>query len=62
MSETRLEEHSGAAPMEPTGVEPVDAALASLQGLGEKPLHEHPEAFETAHAALRAVLTDEPRA
>ncbi len=34
----------------------VDAAMAGLDGLAERPLAEHVEAFERVHGALGAAL------
>ncbi|GAA2120455.1 hypothetical protein [Nocardioides bigeumensis] len=39
-----------------TGVPAVDAALARLEGLEERPVEEHPEVFEAVHGALRGAL------
>ena len=39
-----------------TGVPAVDAALARLDGLEERPVEEHPEVFEAVHGALRGAL------
>lgn len=41
---------------ERTGVEEVDDVLTSLQGLGDKPVEEHPAVFERAHERLRQAL------
>lgn len=43
-----------------TGVEDVDAALAGVAGLEEKPIGAHTAVFEDAHAALRRTLDDPP--
>ena len=40
-----------------TGNEQVDAALASLDGLEERPVDEHVAVLEQAHAALRDALS-----
>ena len=45
---------------ERTGVEEVDGVLADLQGLQDRPVEEHPAAFEQAHERLRQAL-DGPR-
>lgn len=37
---------------EPTGDAEVDAALAALEGLEDRPLVEHVATFEAVHAAL----------
>lgn len=39
-----------------TGIDEVDAVLASLDGLDERPLAEHVEVFGTAHEQLRGAL------
>ncbi|MDT0201545.1 hypothetical protein [Nocardioides sp. AE5] len=39
-----------------TGDATVDAVLASLDGLADKPVAEHVAVFERAHEQLRAVL------
>jgi hypothetical protein len=36
----------------------VDAVLASLEALQDKPVEEHAAVFEAAHDRLRAVLSD----
>jgi hypothetical protein len=41
---------------ERTGVEEVDDVLASLQGLDDSPVEEHPAVFERAHERLRQAL------
>ena len=41
---------------ERTGVEEVDEVIASLQGLDERPIEEHPAVFERAHERLRQAL------
>jgi len=43
---------------ERTGVEVVDDVLASLRGLDESPVEEHPAVFESAHERLRQALDD----
>jgi hypothetical protein len=40
-----------------TGNEQVDTALASLDGLEERPVDEHVAVLEQAHAALRDALS-----
>jgi len=45
-----------------TGVEEVDAVLASLQGLDDSPVEEHPAVFERAHERLRQALDSPPDA
>jgi hypothetical protein len=39
-----------------TGDERVDAVLASLDGLDDRPVGEHARVFERAHEQLRAAL------
>jgi hypothetical protein len=41
---------------ERTGVEEVDDVLASLGGLDDRPVDEHPSVFEHAHERLRQAL------
>ena len=41
-----------------TGHPEVDAVLASLEGLQDKPVEEHAAVFEAAHDRLRAVLSE----
>jgi len=41
---------------ERTGVEEVDDALTSLEGLDDSPVGEHPAVFERAHERLRQAL------
>ena len=43
---------------ETTGHPAVDAVLASLEGLEEKPVHEHVAVFESAHEQLRRALDE----
>ena len=43
---------------ERTGVEVVDDVLASMRGLDESPVDEHPAVFESAHERLRQALDD----
>jgi hypothetical protein len=47
---------------ERTGVEEVDDVLADLQGLQDRPVEEHPGAFEQAHERLRQALDSPPDA
>ena len=42
----------------PAPEEAVDAALAALDGLDERPLAEHVAVFEQVHVALGAALAD----
>ena len=46
----------------PTGDVRVDAALAALEGLPERPVDEHPEVYESVHRQLQAALADTPDA
>ncbi len=48
----------GAAAAEVTGHPAVDAMLASLEGLEQRPVGEHAAVFESAHDALRRALND----
>lgn len=41
---------------ERTGVEVVDDVLASMRGLDDSPVEEHPAVFERAHERLRQAL------
>lgn len=41
---------------ERTGVEAVDDVLASMRGLDDSPVEEHPAVFERAHERLRQAL------
>ncbi len=45
-----------------TGVASVDEALASLDGLDQRPVSEHADVFEDAHRRLRQALSGEPEA
>jgi hypothetical protein len=49
-----------AVPAEPenTGDERVDAAVAGLASLRDRPVAEHPEVFETVHQGLQDALED----
>lgn len=42
----------------PIGHHDVDAALATLDGLAERPVEEHPATLAAAHDSLRQLLTD----
>ncbi len=44
-----------------TGNDTVDAVLASLEGLEDRPVDEHVAVFEAAHDALRGALADAGR-
>lgn len=39
-----------------TGVEGVDAVIAAVEGLEDRPLEEHVRVFESAHEELRRAL------
>lgn len=41
---------------ERTGVDVVDDVLASVRGLDDRPVEEHPAVFERAHERLRQAL------
>ncbi|MEQ6902152.1 hypothetical protein [Nocardioides sp. YIM 152588] len=43
-----------------TDIEEVDAVLATVAGLDDRPVAEHAAAFEAAHAVLRRTLDDPP--
>ena len=45
-------------PAETTGLPEVDDVLADIAGVQERPLEEHPAAFEEAHDRLRRALDD----
>lgn len=45
---------------DPVVDEELDALLAPLGGLEERPVGEHPAAYEQVHGRLRAVLAGEP--
>jgi hypothetical protein len=44
------------APAPRTGVEAVDAVVASVEAVTDRPLAEHVAVFEDAHAGLRRAL------
>ena len=46
----------GSRPPRDTGVAEVDAVLASLDGLADRPVAEHVAVFEQAHDRLRRAL------
>jgi hypothetical protein len=48
----------GTAAREPTGVEPVDAALARLRDLDTAPLEDHVEIFDEVQRRLHDGLTE----
>lgn len=52
------EQPTAESPAQPTGHPAVDAVLASLGGLGQRPVGEHVAVFESAHEALRRALND----
>ena len=56
MSDAATEEFPESPAETLTGVPAVDAALARLEGLEERPVEEHPEVFEAVHGALRSAL------
>jgi len=43
-----------------TGVESVDAVIAAVEELEERPIEEHVGVFETAHEQLRRALDAQP--
>ncbi|NUR09958.1 MAG: hypothetical protein HOQ22_16065 [Nocardioidaceae bacterium] len=45
-------------PAESTGHPAVDEVVASLDGLGDRPVEEHVAVFESAHDRLRGALAD----
>jgi hypothetical protein len=45
-------------PDQPTGHPAVDAVVASLEGLEDRPVAEHVGVFDSAHDQLRAALFD----
>jgi hypothetical protein len=51
-----LPDEDAAAEQVRTGDERVDAVLASLDGLDDRPVGEHAVVFEQAHEQLRAAL------
>lgn len=42
----------------PTGNAAVDAALSQLDGLAERPVHDHPQVYTQVHQSLNAALAD----
>ena len=50
------QDEDAAAAQVRTGDERVDAVLASLDGLDDRPVGEHAVVFEQAHEQLRAAL------
>lgn len=47
---------SGSPEFTPTGHTGADKVLVELQGLGERPVHDHAAAYQSAHQELTAVL------
>ena len=43
-----------------TGVDRVDAVVADVEGLAQRPVEEHVAVFESAHEQLRRALDDRP--
>jgi hypothetical protein len=43
-----------------TGVDRVDAVVADVEGLGDRPVEEHVAVFENAHEQLRRALDAQP--
>ena len=43
-----------------TGVEHVDAVIAAVEELDERPLEDHVRVFESAHEGLRRALDSQP--
>jgi hypothetical protein len=58
ISEQAADHTEAAAGTESSGHPAVDAVLASLEGLEERPVAEHVAIFEDAHDALRGALND----
>lgn len=54
---TTPEEPDSAPSAAPTGNADVDAVLASLEGLEDRPITEHVAVFEQAHDRLRGALS-----
>lgn len=62
MTEPTPEVHPDAYPaVEPTGHADIDAALAQLQELPERPVDEHVAVYDTVHGVLRTVLAEAGR-
>jgi len=51
--------HSSSEPLE-TGIPEVDAVIASVDRLDDRPLDDHLPEFERAHQALRSALDADP--
>ena len=60
--ETAAERGDDAAPSERvrTGMDGVDAVIAAVEGLDERPIEEHVGVFEQAHEQLRRALDSQP--
>ena len=54
------EEATSAPEQVRTGVESVDAVIAAVEELEERPIEEHVGVFETAHEQLRRALDAQP--
>jgi len=52
------EQRPGTLEAEPTGDEEVDAVIASLSALEDRPVADHVTVFEQAHESLRRALAD----
>lgn len=52
----------GAPAPTPTGIDSVDRVLDLVAGLAQRPLEEHAEVLEEAHAELRRTLDSPPAA
>lgn len=62
MTEPTPEVHADAYPaVEPTGHTHIDAALAQLQELPERPVDEHVAVYDAVHGVLRTVLAEAGR-
>ncbi|MFI5038800.1 MAG: hypothetical protein ACHQCG_02560 [Solirubrobacterales bacterium] len=48
----------GPVPGAPRSDSPVTRAIASLDGLAERPLAEHPDVYQQVHEALQGALAD----
>jgi hypothetical protein len=56
------EDGAGDAEQVRTGVDTVDAVIAAVEELEERPIEEHVGVFETAHDQLRRALDAQPPA
>jgi proline racemase len=61
MSEAEVDPAADAARVH-TGVEAVDAVIASVDALAAAPVDEHAAVFGSAHDALRRALDTDPEA